>query len=51
MLGLYCRIQRIALALSPESILADKVIIHSIKVQGPEINYEQSMKGNNLSKS
>jgi len=37
-----------ALALQPGSIFADKVVIKSISVEGPEITYEQGLKGNNL---
>ena len=39
-----------SLALQPGSIFADKVIIRSINVQGPEITFETDLKGNNLSK-
>jgi uncharacterized protein involved in outer membrane biogenesis len=39
-----------SLALEPRSILADKVIIRSINVQGPEVTFETDLKGNNLSK-
>lgn len=39
-----------SLALQPASILSDKVIIKSIKVQAPEITFETDLKGNNLSK-
>jgi hypothetical protein len=38
------------LALKPGSLLADKIIIKSINVQGPEITYETDLKHNNLSK-
>lgn len=38
------------LAIQPSSILADKVIIRNIDVQGPEITFETDLKGNNLSK-
>jgi uncharacterized protein involved in outer membrane biogenesis len=39
-----------SLALTPRSLLSDKVIVKSIKVQGPEITYETNLKDNNLSK-
>jgi uncharacterized protein involved in outer membrane biogenesis len=39
-----------SLALKPSSLLSDKVIIKSIKVQGPEITFETDLKNNNLSK-
>jgi hypothetical protein len=38
------------LALTPKSLLSDKIIVKSIKVQGPEITYETDLKNNNLSK-
>ena len=38
------------LALQPRSIFADKVVINSIDLQGPEITFETDLKGNNLSK-
>ena len=31
-------------------MLSDKIIVKSIKVQGPEITYETNLKDNNLSK-
>lgn len=39
-----------SLSLQPGSILKDKVVIHSINVQSPEITFETDLKGNNLSK-
>jgi uncharacterized protein involved in outer membrane biogenesis len=39
-----------SLALSPASLLSDKIVIKSIEVQGPEITFETDLKGNNLSK-
>ena len=39
-----------SLALSPGSLLSDKIVIKSINVQGPEITFETDLKGNNLSK-
>jgi len=38
------------LALKPASLLSDKIVITSIKVQGPEITFETNLKNNNLSK-
>jgi hypothetical protein len=37
------------LALKPGSLLSDKIIIKSIKVEGPEITYETTLKKSNLS--
>jgi uncharacterized protein involved in outer membrane biogenesis len=39
-----------SLALSPGSVLSDKVVIKSINVQAPEITYETNLKESNLSK-
>lgn len=41
---------KVAVAVSPGSIFADKVVVKSVRVEGPEIIFEQGMKGNNLSK-
>lgn len=38
-----------SLAVAPKSLFSDKVVIKSIVVEAPEITYEQSLKGNNLS--
>jgi hypothetical protein len=38
-----------SMALTPKSLLSDKIIVKSIKVQGPEITYETNLKNNNLS--
>jgi len=38
-----------SLSLQPGSVFADKVIIKSISLQGPEITFETDFKGNNLS--
>ena len=38
------------LALKPSSLLSDKIVIHTINLQGPEITFETDFKGNNLSK-
>jgi uncharacterized protein involved in outer membrane biogenesis len=37
-------------ALKPGSLLSDKVIVKSIKVEGPEITFETDLSANNLSK-
>jgi uncharacterized protein involved in outer membrane biogenesis len=37
-------------AIVPRSVFSDKVIIHSINVLAPEITFEGSLQGNNLSK-
>jgi uncharacterized protein involved in outer membrane biogenesis len=39
-----------SLAVQPGSIFSDKVVIHSVDVQAPEITFETDLKGNNLSK-
>ena len=39
-----------SLSVSPGSLLSDKIAIKSIHIQGPEITFETSLKGNNLSK-
>ena len=39
-----------SLALKPSSLLSDKIVIKSIKVQGPEITYETNLKTSNLQK-
>ena len=39
-----------SLVLEPSSLLSDKIVIKSIKVQGPEITFETNLKDNNLSK-
>jgi hypothetical protein len=36
-------------AVEPKSLLSDKIIVKSIVVEAPEITYEQSLSGNNLS--
>jgi uncharacterized protein involved in outer membrane biogenesis len=42
------KVGTISLSLVPKSVLGDKVVIHSIKIEGPEINYETDLKGDNL---
>jgi hypothetical protein len=44
------RVGTASLVLKPSSLLADKIIIKAIEVQGPEITYETDLKQNNLSK-
>jgi len=39
-----------SIALKPSSLLGDKIVITSINVQAPEITFEESLHGNNLSK-
>lgn len=39
-----------SLGLKPSSVLSDKVIVTSFNIQGPEINLEGDLAGNNLSK-
>jgi uncharacterized protein involved in outer membrane biogenesis len=39
-----------SLSLVPGSLLADKIVVKSVHIQGPEITYETDLKGNNLSK-
>jgi hypothetical protein len=39
-----------SLSLTPKSLLSDKIIVKSIRVQGPEITYETNLKESNLSK-
>jgi uncharacterized protein involved in outer membrane biogenesis len=44
------QVGKASLALSPGSLLSDKVVVRSINVLGPEITFETDLKGNNLSK-
>jgi len=44
------RVGTASLALKPSSLLADKIIIRSIKVDGPEITYETTLRTSNLDK-
>ena len=43
------RLASARLSVQPSSILADKVVIRSISVQGAELTFEGDLKGNNLS--
>ena len=38
-----------SLSIVPKSLLSDKIIVKSIRVQGPEITYETNLKNSNLS--
>ena len=44
------KVGTMSLALVPMSVFGDKVVIHSIKVEAPEINYEADLRGGNLKK-
>lgn len=44
------RMESVAMALQPSSVLSDKVMVRSVNVIGPEITFEGSLQGNNLSK-
>jgi hypothetical protein len=44
------KVHSVAIAVNPKSVFGDKVVIHSIRVEAPEITYETDLKGNNLSK-
>src|SRR5258706_5241399 len=44
------KVGSVGVSVSPKSVFADKVVIHSIRVEAPEITYETDLKGNNLSK-
>lgn len=44
------KVGSVAIALVPKTILADKVVIRSIKIVAPEITYETDLKGSNLGK-
>ena len=39
-----------SVSLSPGSLLADKIVVRSIRVEAPEITFEGTLQGNNLSK-
>jgi hypothetical protein len=39
-----------SLHLKPSSLLSDKIVVRSIKVEAPEITFEGDLKGNNISK-
>jgi uncharacterized protein involved in outer membrane biogenesis len=44
------KVDSVAVDLVPRSVLADKVVIRSIKIVAPEITYETDLKGSNLQK-
>src|SRR4051812_37595338 len=44
------KVGSVAVAVVPKSVLSDKVIVRSIRVEAPDITYETDLKGNNLSK-
>ncbi len=44
------KVGSVRLAIKAGSILSDKIVVHSINVQAPEITFEGSLSGNNLSK-
>jgi hypothetical protein len=44
------RVGTIAVGVNPFSILSDKIVVRSIKVESPEITFEGGLSGNNLSK-
>src|SRR6266581_9598716 len=39
-----------SVSLSPGSLLADKIVVRSIRVEAPEITFEGTLQGNNLTK-
>jgi len=40
----------VSVNVEPRSVMSDKVIVHAIKMEAPEITFEGSLGGNNLSK-
>lgn len=44
------RVGSTSVALSPGSLLSDKIVVRSIRVEAPEITIEGTLQGNNLSK-
>ncbi len=40
----------IAVSVDPFSVLSNKILVHSVRVESPEITFEGGLKGNNLSK-
>ena len=44
------KVGSIAINVQPGSVMSDKVVVHSVKVLGPEITFEGNLGGNNLSK-
>lgn len=43
------KVGTVGMSIVPGSVLSDKVVVRYIRVEAPEITYETSMKGNNLS--
>lgn len=44
------KVSSISLSLVPSSVLQDKKLIRSLRIEGPEITYELDLKGSNLGK-
>jgi hypothetical protein len=44
------KVGEVGVSVVPSSMMGDKVIVRSVKVVGPEITFEGSLSGNNLSK-
>ena len=40
----------VALKVQPSSLLGDKIVVRSLRMEGPEITFEGDLKGNNLNK-
>ncbi len=40
----------VAVSVDPFSVLSNKILVHSVHVESPQITYEGGLKGNNLSK-
>lgn len=43
-------VSTIAVSMAPTSVLSDKIMVHSVRVESPEITFEGGLGGNNLSK-
>lgn len=44
------KVGAVAVKVEPRSVLGDKVIVRSVRMEAPEITFEGDLKGNNLSK-
>jgi hypothetical protein len=44
------KVGSVGVAVDPKSVLGKKVVVHSIRVEAPEVTYETDLKGSNLSK-
>jgi len=44
------KVGKVTVAVEPGSVLSKKIIVHTVNVDAPEITFEGSLKGNNLSK-